>query len=346
MAENKERKAKKDPYSEEEILKRRTFPKKNTIWLCVCVILQAILVLVAVFYQPKPQDKIEDYRVTVTPLTDGSLDIEYYLKWIPLDTSEPLTWIEIGTANEQFSIDRSYNSPNIHTITKQNEDGFTGVRIDFDRAYSAGDVLEITFKINQRRILCRDDEGYFHEFVPGWFNATPVEHYEFRWKSSGSEGDHVWQGEMACGEYVMLNVHYTDPHEFDGQSTVDYEPFDDEGVYDELWETKFGVVMTMIFFIVMLLVAEVYIVDSYVSYHRGRGFICGYGHHVHVYGRVNPRYSRARAAHQATSSHSGGRGCACACACACAGGGRAGCSQKDTYAVVKEGKRTEETEHE
>ena len=57
---------KKDPYSEEEILKNRTFPKKNTIWLCVCVVAQIALILFAVFYQPKPQDKIEEYYSDVT----------------------------------------------------------------------------------------------------------------------------------------------------------------------------------------------------------------------------------------------------------------------------------------
>lgn len=331
----KEQKQKKDPYSEEEILKHRTFPRKNTIWLCVCVLLQIVLLLLAVFWRPTPQDKIEEYRVTVTPLDDGTLDIEYYLKWTPLDKDEPLTWIEVGTANEQFAIDHTYNSSNIDSITKQTEDGYTGVRIDLDRAYRAGETLEISFKINQKRILCRDENGYFHEFVPGWFNATPVEHYEFRWKNGGPEGDHVWNGDLDCGEYVLLKVRYNDPHAFDGQNTVNYEPFEDSGAYDELWEAKFGVVMMIIFGIVLLFITELYIVDSYVSYHRGRGFLSGYGHHVHVYGRVNPRYSRACAQHQAKSSHSGGRGCACACACACAGGGRAGCSQKDTYALVK-----------
>ena len=340
----KEPKEKKDPYSEEEILKNRTFPRKNTIWLCVCVVLQIAFALLAVFYQPTPQDKIEEYRVTVTPLDDGSLDIEYYLKWTPLDEDEPLTWIEVGTANEQFTIDRSCCSSNIGSITKQTEDGYTGVRIDLDRAYRAGTTLEISFKINQRHILCHDEEGYFHEFIPGWFNATPIEHYEFRWKSGGPEGDHVWSGELDCGDYVLMKVRYTDPHTFDGAMTVKYERFRGSGAYNELKSDKRGMVAFAVICICFLMVAELYVIDSYVSYHRGRGFLSGYGHHVHVYGRVNPRYSRARAKHQAKSSHSGGRGCACACACACAGGGRAGCSQKDTYAVTKKNAGRERAE--
>jgi hypothetical protein len=146
---------------------------------------------------------------------------------------------------------------------------------------------------------------------------------------------------------MLLKVRYTDPHVFDGYPTVKYQPFDDDGAYDELRENKGGVIAMIVMGIFFLAVAELHIIDSYVSYHRGRGFMTGYGHHVHVYGRVNPHYSRAaRANHQATSSHSGGRGCACACACACAGGGRAGCSQKDTYARVKDAKTVKEDTHE
>ena len=60
MAKDKEKMSPKDPYSREEILKKRTFPKKNTIWLCVCVLLQVALILFAIWYQPKPQDKIDE----------------------------------------------------------------------------------------------------------------------------------------------------------------------------------------------------------------------------------------------------------------------------------------------
>ena len=91
--------------------------------------------------------------------------------------------------------------------------------------------------------------------------------------------------------------------------------------------------------LLLLGLAEMYLVDSFVSYNRGRGFLRGYGHHVHVYGYHNPRYISARNRHNASSGGRGGfsgGGCACACACACAGGGRAGCSQKDGYRMKKD----------
>ena len=95
------------------------------------------------------------------------------------------------------------------------------------------------------------------------------------------------------------------------------------------------------YFSLPLLIAVVasvlYVVDCFVSYRRGRGFLRGYGHRIHTYGRVNPHYRRAANAHAASNSGrgygGGSRGCACACACACAGGGRAGCSRKDTKEV-------------
>ena len=76
-------------------------------------------------------------------------------------------------------------------------------------------------------------------------------------------------------------------------------------------------------------------IAQYREYKNG----VSHGYYIHTYGRSNPHYIRARDRYNATHSRSsGGRsggGCACACACACAGGGRAGCSQKDTYERIK-----------
>ena len=47
------------------------------------------------------------------------------------------------------------------------------------------------------------------------------------------------------------------------------------------------------------------------------------GYYIHTYGRSNPLYIRARDRYNATHSRSS------------AGGGRAGCSQKDTYERIE-----------
>lgn len=329
-------------YEEKYIKANRTFPVGNTIWLVVLVIVQIIAIVFAVVYEPKPQDRIHSYCISVEPREDGSLDIEYAFAWEALDETEPLTWIDIGMANANFTVYPDSVSSNVSSYRKEVEGDYVALRLDLDRAYVGGDMLLLTFKINQKSMLCRDGSGYFYEFIPGWFNATPVDSYEFRWKTGGSleaenaitEGDYyIWNGSFECGGYEKMFVRYS-PDVFTGCNIVDYQPFNDDGAYNELAESKVGVVVIVCILILLLVVAEVYIVDSYVSYHRGRGFITGYGYHVHTYGRSNPWYIKERdkrAAKSSGSRYRGGGGCACACACACAGGGRAGCSQKDTY---------------
>ena len=150
--------------------------------------------------------------------------------------------------------------------------------------------------------------------------------------------DYVQRGSLDYGEYSKMTIQYG-MDDFAGCQTVQYRTFDDDGARNELKEDKVGVIVLCCLVAAFLIIAEVYIVDCYVSYGRGRGFLTGHGYHVHTYGRSNPHYIIARDKYNAThGGRSGGHGggCACACACACAGGGRAGCSQKDTYGAPLE----------
>lgn len=318
-------------YEEKYIKSNRTFPVGNTVLLVIIIAVQIGLVILGLSYQPKPQDVIHQYNVTVQPLDDGSLDIEYHLVWEALDESEELTWVEIGMPNRNFSVYPESVTSNISTYSRYTDGDYVSLRLDFQRAYLGGEVIEFSFKVNQKDMLCKNYAGYFYEFVPGWFNAIQVQQYQFLWKMDGFQ-DHVRRGSLDYGQYSKMTVQYG-MEEFKGCRTVEYMPFDDAGAYNELQEDKTAVAVLFCLVAAFLIVAEIYIVDSYVSYGRGRGFLTGHGYHVHTYGRSNPYYIRARDKYHAQHSRSGGRsgGCACACACACAGGGRAGCSQKDTY---------------
>ena len=53
-------------YTEEEIRSNRTIPAKNTVILVIIVAIQIGLILLGICYQPKPQDVIHQYDVTVT----------------------------------------------------------------------------------------------------------------------------------------------------------------------------------------------------------------------------------------------------------------------------------------
>lgn len=330
-------------YDEAYTKAHRTFPVGKALLLVAVLLIQIVMVFAALRYDPQPQDIIRNYDVVIQPQEDGSLDLYYHFVWEAVDTSEPLTWIEIGMANENFGIYPDSVSDTVSRYSKTVEDDYIALRLDLDRAYYGGEVLEFSFKINQKDLLCKDEDGYFYEFVPGWFNATPVEQYSFRWSDDGriratsggqrQGGFYTWSGSFECGGYTLMNVRYG-LDSFAGCPTVSYQPFDDEGAYNELEEDKTAIIALSFFGVILLIVIQVWVVDSMVSYHRGRGFLTGHGYHVHTYGRSNPHYIRARDKYNAAhAGRPGGRsgGCACACACACAGGGRAGCSQKDTY---------------
>ena len=329
-----------DKFSDEYIRKHRTFPTLNTILIGLLVALQILLLIGAFVYDPQPQDIIKEYEITVDPLENGSLDISYRFVWQAMDETEELTWVEIGMPNQLFSIKEDSLSDTVASAERFVDGDYVSVRLDLTRAYHGGETLEFSFQIRQENMLCRDEEGYFYELIPGWFNATPVEHYIFRWKNTDGIlsantdtnrfGYRVWEGRMDCGTYVPMQVRYSD-NAFANARTADYQPFDESGVTNELVDSKITVIFGTIIIVLLLVIAEVYLIDSLVSYDRGRGFLTGYGHRVHLYGRVNPRYSSEKKRHAGSGGSFRGGGCACACACACAGGGRAGCSQKDGY---------------
>lgn len=323
-------KTQKQLKKEKKLKQKRTFPVGRTVLLVLILAVQVGLIVLGIRYQPKPQDLIRQYDVTVQPLEDGTLDIEYHFVWEALDETEELTWVEIGMANENFFVYPDTVTSNIVDHSAYVDGDYVSLELYFDRPYLAGEVVEFAFKVNQQYMLCKNDEGFIYEFVPCWFNAVQVEQYEFRWLLNGGD-DRVWRGSLDYGEFVNMTVQY-DADDFSGCPTVKYHPFNDEDAYNELKSDKTMAVVMCCLFAALLGIGELYIVDCYVSYGRGRGFLREYGAHVHVYGRTNPGYVQARRRYQSRSyGGRGGGGCACACACACAGGGRAGCSQKDTY---------------
>ena len=147
----------------EYIESNRTFPISKTILLLLIIALQIGLIYFSFSYKPKPQDLIHQYNVTVTPLDDGSLDIEYYFLWEALDPSEELSWVEIGMANENYSVYPDSLSPNIRNYEQYfNPEGYVSLDLYFNDKYSNGDKFEISFKISQRDMLCQSQSNYFY----------------------------------------------------------------------------------------------------------------------------------------------------------------------------------------
>ena len=345
----KNKKARTGDYSRETVLRKRKFPRSSVVIITLLALVQVAAILFICLFRPSPRDVINEYTVTVEPQINGTLDITYELVWTPMDKSEPLSWVEIGMANEFFEI-LEY-SDTVYRVVRYEDpeyEGYVSARIYLDRAYNAGETVSFSFKVNQGKILSENGSGYLYEFVPGWFNEIPVEHCKIRWADTPSPsaigadtyefGYYVISRTLEPGDYVKVNATYPEDA-FLYPSVQRYEPFDDSGAFNDLAGTQAGAIVIACIVILVCIIAEIYIIDGFVSYHRGRGFLRGYGYHVHVYGGVNPHYRAASAAHSSRGGGGGGGGCACACACACAGGGRAGCSEKDTFSSLESAHR-------
>lgn len=318
----------KSPKHTNEIIKPK-FPKKKIVIHSILIIVIITLTCLVIFYEPKPLDNIDKYVVTVTPLEDGRLNIEYKFKWSVLRGDDGLEFVEIGLANENFEIGE--RSENIKSIM-ENKSGY-GVKIFFDQLYFPKDTFEFSFSIIQGDMLCLNNEKYLYEFVPCWFESIKVDEYVFKWKchedglsdsiAKTIDGYYVWEGSFDYAGYQRMLVHY-ETEAFDDPKTVLYVPFDGNNVKNEIEDDKitFGIIIVIaglsaIAYIIIDI--KFFYINMASAYSKGSGFKSSSQkrHHSHI---------------GSTGGGSGiGGGRSCACACACAGGGRAGCSQKNTY---------------
>lgn len=286
-------------------------------------------------------DRILEYKITVNPRDDGTLDMNYYIKWMVLDsTSEgPLEWVKIGVPNKYVD-EIEAKSAAIEDIYYY-PDGGAYIRIDLNRKYRAGEIVILNFSFHQSRIYTVDDTYVYYQFVPGWFDEIKVDMLQVLWKadnvygqnSKSQVGDYYyWQCSLDYGERTSIELQYNQS----AFPNIDLEATysDDDGDYTYIIIIIFvAVIITLI--IVVSVINSIKQRDSYYSY---RGFSGRYYHNYYFWRRrphhgVNKRGDKITPPVVVSSGGNfrGGSGCACACACACAGGGRAGCSRKDFY---------------
>lgn len=162
-------------------------------------------------------DEIQEYIVTVDPrMTDGTLDITYEIKWKVLDstTEGPLSWVTIGTPNQNFDTATGITS-NIKSISKYNS---SYVKIIFDRDYYAGEVINFKYSIHQSYMYEIDNNMVSYNFTPAWFTDAKVKKMSIRWNSDGvtkhnsgsQDGSYlVWnKSNMSKGEKLSISVKY------------------------------------------------------------------------------------------------------------------------------------------
>lgn len=295
-------------------------------------------------------DRIELYEITVDPRDDGTLDIDFNIRWRVLDsTSEgPLSWVKIGIPN--YHVDEiTAKTNNIKKIEYYMDNG-SFIRIDFDRNYYRDDVITFSFSIHQSYMYHLSKENNvdmcIYDYNPGWFDEIIVEKAVLKWNKNNVDrinltsviGEYYYiESRLSYSETIQVRVNYK-------ASSFSY--LDPNKQYSSKYMTPEAIRKVVISVSIIVLIAfSITIFSSYYNrnyqdpYSYNRGF-CG-NHYMFFY-RPYRRYYRSGVNRQGkqiinpvsssnNNTNSRGGSCACACACACAGGGRAGCSRKDFY---------------
>jgi len=114
--------------------------------------------------------KIDNYTVTLTPQSDGSVDISYYQQWTVLSGNIP--WITVGLPNTSYTITGS--GDNVSNIRDDSGSGWDGVYIGLDRTYYANQSFTILFTVNDRSLLTESTGSWGINFTPGWYDNAVI----------------------------------------------------------------------------------------------------------------------------------------------------------------------------
>ena len=274
--------------------------------------------------------RIIDYRVKLIPRSDGTIEIEYYQKW--LVTGGHIPWITIGMANSSYQIDQSKNSGNIRKIYSYNSSGWSGARIDLDRDYLPNETFEVGFTLIQSKLFYADKENYKLDFTPGWYDRAitekltvvmhifaPIDKVKVSPKNARIEGEEIiWEvANLNSGGRFPVSISF--PKTFMPQASTSAL---------KSRRTSRGSPGFFVFFVMFILIGSlVAIVAGIRAVRYGGGgslFAAGSG----------GRSGRSTGGGGGFGGRSSSCACACvscACACACAGGGGAGCSKKTIH---------------
>ncbi len=276
--------------------------------------------------------KILDYVVRLTPHSNGTVEIEYYQRW--LVTGGHIPWITIGTANSNFRIDPSKNRGNIRNIYSYNSTNWSGVRIDLDKDYHPSEIFEVGFSLIQSKLFYADEDNYKLDFTPGWYDRAvtgrlivvihifaPIEQVNASPRPTRIEGEELIWEVLNLGRGQRFSISISFPKTFMPQAEPSVLRTKRASGKPSVW-FGFFFPFFIIFFVIVVIIISIVKGNRY-----GRGgniYVGGYG------GRAG-RSSGGGGGFGGRASSCACACVSCACACACAGGGGAGCSKKITH---------------
>lgn len=291
-------------------------------------LLAASLLSFSVFAGDTGTYRLTDYRVKLTPTSDGKVQIDYFQEW--LVTSGHIPWITVGTPNDHYEITTFGGA--VKQIAPANGSGWSGVKIDLDQDYQPSQSFAISFSIAQNNLFYADEENYKLDFAPGWYDRAYIDTLTISVRffakldsvkadpppSLVSDEEMIWKKtDLGKGERFSISVSFPKnlfPAEMNKgnlQSTI--------GI---------GEVILIIFLIVIVVV----VIIAFASLGSGGGYSGGGVFYGGSGGRGRGGVSPGGGGGLGGRSSSCACACvACACACACAGGGGAGCDRKKKH---------------
>jgi hypothetical protein len=114
--------------------------------------------------------KIDNYTVTLTPQSDGSVNISYYQQWTVLSGNIP--WITVGLPNTSYIITTSGN--NVSNIRDDSGSGWDGVYISLDKTYYANQSFIVSFTVNEIGVLSESSGSWGINFTAGWYDTAAI----------------------------------------------------------------------------------------------------------------------------------------------------------------------------
>ena len=283
--------------------------------------------------------RILDYKVNLTPGSDGTVHIQYYQKWQV--TGGHIPWITVGTANNNFTVVGYTGAAS--RVSSISQGGWSGVRLDLDRDYRAGEVFEVSFGITQRNLFYADQENYRLVFTPCWYDRAITDTLRITVKlfakietvkaspqpSATSEEELTWE-KLGLGKGERFTISVSFPK---GLFSIESKKQLPTGVgrYNLKEKSGGGSVAFIIFFVIFLVIMIIIAVLSPPS--RRRGYSGGRIFYGGLFGGGSGKGGGSRSTGGGGGFGGASFSCACACvscacACACAGGGGAGCSRK------------------
>ena len=278
--------------------------------------------------------RILNYKVGLTPRSDGTVTIDYYQKW--LVTGGHIPWITVGTPNSDFSIVGSQGA--VARIASASQGGWSGVRLDLDRDYRSGQTFDVRFSIVQRGLLYASKENYGLDFTPGWYDRAVTDTLRVSVKffasletvtadprpSLVSNDEMTWE-RYGLGPGERFSIHVSFPVGL-------FAPGIPKGNLKGAPGDGFSGAGAVFAFVLVAFIVLMVIMALFASKRRYSGGNIFYG------GMFGGGSGRGTSGSRRSTGGGGGFGgastsCACACvscacACACAGGGGAGCSRK------------------